>query len=380
MVGDNTKQKLYRIKRENLDVCIFGCGLVGSGSGYDILKFLGVRVSFYCDNNQTLWGKKIRDGVNCFSPDKLFETTNVACFVMVGYRYMQEILEQLKEYGIDIVIRYNELISLDVVVNRFIDECVQKNAQKEKGERIWTEEMVRREGVVCNYNKRKYALYTCITGGYDSVNEPAVYSEDCDYYLISDYKPEKLNIYKWIDVNQIVPDTVVDNSRKNRFCKILAPFIFSEYEYTCYIDGNMQVIGDWKSFVNSLGESGVSTYLYPHGADCLYEHALAMCIAEVDDIERIFKQVDKYSAERMPRNFGLRECGVLFRNNHSLLCRRIMLDWWNEVFNYSYRDQISFPYCLWKNQVKISDVGIMGNNCRISECFRLLYHEFEHKR
>ena len=40
--------------------------------------------------------------------------------------------------------------------------------------------------------KNQIAIYTCVVGGYDEINEPKMVEEKCDYYIISDKKPEKI--------------------------------------------------------------------------------------------------------------------------------------------------------------------------------------------
>ena len=66
-----------------------------------------------------------------------------------------------------------------------------------------------------------------------------------------------------------------------------------------------------------------------------------------------------HKREKMPVNYGQFACGILIRENHNPLCRLVMEDWWREVFAKSYRDQLSFMYCLWKNGLNASDVGCL---------------------
>lgn len=194
--------------------------------------------------------------------------------------------------------------------------------------------------------------------------------EECDYYLISDRKPEKLNVFQWIDINEIIPENVIDNRRKNRFCKINAPYIFSNYKYSIYIDGNVQIMGDIRKYFGKIGKSGIAAFKYQEGV-CLYEHALAIINAKIENNNLIFKQINDYSREGMPRRYGMVECTILVRDHTNIVEKKLMQDWWNEVFNYSCRDQISFPYCLWKNNLKCEDVGLLGENILANIDFRI---------
>lgn len=118
-------QELNRIKDKHLEVCMFGCGNIGIGGGYDILKFLGIDVQYYSDNDAKFWGEIIKDNIRCIPPEDLYKK-DVVCFVMTGFRFQNEIVNQLKENCIKIVITFFELCSLDTVVDQFIKKCSEK--------------------------------------------------------------------------------------------------------------------------------------------------------------------------------------------------------------------------------------------------------------
>lgn len=354
------------IKSNNLEVYAFGCGSMGKGPGFDIVNFLGMRITNYCDNDSGLWGKEIRSGVTCISPEIFRHKKNVACFALVGCTLEEEILNQLKEYGIKIIITYQEICILDAVIERFIEYCSRENVWSGEPEK---EELMYRITPVSNPKNKKFAVYTCIAGGYDSVVEPAYPSEDCDYYLISDRNPQNLEIFQWMNLNEIVPEGVEDNFRKNRFCKILGPEIFSEYDYSIYVDGNIKIMGDVRKYAGMTGRSGIAAHELPD-LDDLYAHAMVCTIAKFDKRSLVYKQIDDYYKEGMPRHYGMFECTILVRENKNPICRRIMADWWDQVWKRSYRDQLSLTYCLWKNGMTAGDAGVLGKNYRMNADFR----------
>lgn len=322
-------------------------------------------------------GEKIKNDIRCISPEKLSQSKNIACFAMVGVRFQGEVIKQLRQYNIEIIITASELYSLDIIVDRFIKKCAEESRKIiEKNIMIGEKTIV--TGLIENIDQKKYAVYTCITGDYDPVSEPEFYSEDCDYYLISDREPEDLQIYQWIDINKVVPEVVKDNRRKNRFCKINGPFIFSEYQFSIYIDGNVQIVGDIRKYTSKVGKSGISAFSL--GGD-LYRHALAIVNAKVENNGIIYNQIYNYFQEGMPRNYGMFNCTILVRENVNQICQKVMCDWWNEVFNYSSRDQISFTYCLWKNGLQREDVGTLGDDLLDSNDYRLTSrHHYQNKK
>lgn len=352
---------LNYIKENHLKAYIFGCGMIGKDAGYDILNFLGVQAANYCDNDNAKWGQVIKEGISCVSPEILSCKDKVACFVMVSCKYEDEVVEQLKNYPNVMIITYQELLTLDAVIDRFIESCVQEDCKSEN--KIEHKKHSNSINPIHNKYNKKAVVYTCIVGGYDSFVEPICYSEDCDYYYISDKEPENLKVFQWIDINSIVPGDLKDNFRKNRFCKINSCHIFSEYHYSIYIDGNIQIMGNVLKYVEKIGRSGIATHRLPGEKD-VYAHALHCVIAKFDKKSLIFQQMADYYKEGMPRNYGMLECTILVRDNTNPLCKKIMNNWWQEVYSRSYRDQLSFTYCLWKNGIETMDVGVLGDNYR----------------
>ena len=61
------------------------------------------------------------------------------------------------------------------------------------------------------------------------------------------------------------------------------------------------------------------------------------------------------------------------KNNNA---KEIFEEWWNEFYNSkSYRDQIAFPYILWKKNIKVSELATLGNNVYRNPKFRIDVHD-----
>ena len=83
----------------------------------------------------------------------------------------------------------------------------------------------------------------------------------------------------------------------------------------------------------------------------------------------------RYVKEGFPRFFGLTENGILVREHNNEDCIRIMDTWWDEVLNYSRRDQLSFMYAIWKNGFIPQDIGYIGDTFRNGPEFSLREHK-----
>jgi len=65
----------------------------------------------------------------------------------------------------------------------------------------------------------------------------------------------------------------------------------------------------------------------------------------------LLAQVESYREEGLPQDSGLWAGGVIARR-HSLKRGIFEADWWEECKKWSYQDQLSLPYVLWKHDVQ----------------------------
>lgn len=316
--------------RKDCEVCIWGAGYIGTQFGLPLLKKRRIAADYFCDNNSSLWGQEIAEGIRCISPGELKEKADrVVCFLMVGVLYCDEVLAQINDMGIKRIVTYNDLIQ-EETINYF--------------------PFMRRKQI---------AVYTCIVGDYDDLQEPLSISPECDYFLISDRKPERNTVFEYIDIETVVPKHLTDNTRKNRFCKINAHKIFHQYRYSVYFDGNIRLKHTITELIAELPGTRLIT-LCPNHWSSIYREMVSILQNGRDDGEVVRKQAEKYWLEGLPENFGCVICAVLIREHNHPVCRRIMEEWWQQLEQFSRRDQISLPYVLWRNGYSISDIGVIA--------------------
>ncbi len=236
---------------------------------------------------------------------------------------------------------------------------------------------VRNNPTICNdidFQNKKIAVYTCVTGGYDNIQEPLFVSDNVDYILFTDNKTIKSD--KWIVKD--IPDELKDKysgNLPNRYLK-LHPFEYlSDYDYALYIDGNVQVISDIHDILNSLNlEYGISLHMHSIRCD-VYKEAKKCIKLKKGNKKKIRKQIKSYSKEEMPKNYGLLEATVILSEISNEKAKKIFNDWWNEYLtSESFRDQLSLPYVLWKNNIKIESIGTLGNSVYANEHFYITPH------
>lgn len=333
---EKIKKMLELAKSENYEVCVWGAGFLGRNFGKRILSDYGIQIDYYCDNNEQLVGNEIQDNIYCCSPQRLIENKdNTICFLFIRGAYITIVYEQLVEMGIENIVTYDAILSLDETIEKYFKFMANKQV----------------------------AIYTCITGDYDNIVAPKDILENCDYYVLSDKKPSSDEVYKWIDINTRIPDYITDDASKNRYCKMHPHKFFEEYKYSVYIDGNIILRGDITECIPNLKRSriGVCAKMF---IDSIYVEALRRMINGLDKPEVFLKQIKKYWYQGMPSDFGVFLCGILLREHNNPICIKIMEDWWEEYSKNSSRDQVAFPYVLWKNGYTADDViTLCGDDC-----------------
>ena len=161
----------------------------------------------------------------------------------------------------------------------------------------------------------------------------------------------------------------------NRYIK-LHPFeFFPEYDYVLYIDGNIEVSSDVSGLVNLLGEYGIAMHEH-FQRQSVYSEAESLIILKKGNKDKIIKQIKKYENDGFPEDYGLAEATIILSNSKSEIAREIFELWWDELLiTDSKRDQLAFPYIMWKNGYDINKVTTLGGNLRLSGKFFMHSHK-----
>lgn len=196
----------------------------------------------------------------------------------------------------------------------------------------------------------KVVVYTCITGGYDNILEPAVITPGVDYVCFTDNPAMKSKTWKM----RQIPDELLGYSKvkQQRGVKILAHRYLSEYGVSIWVDGAVVVRGDVAEYLKGLDLRQYSVFIPEHPArKCIYEEKDA-CVRikkiKGDEIALADKQMSRYKDEGFPVKYGLVQTNVMIRVHNDLYSKDLMEKWWSELKDYSHRDQLSFNYALWK--------------------------------
>lgn len=195
----------------------------------------------------------------------------------------------------------------------------------------------------------KLVIFTAVFGKSDILRAPVLLLSGVDKRCYTD-------MGFWGETAYQIIQTQLDDplGRKcQRHVKIYWPEIFDNYQYSLYMDSNMQLRADPAVFLDFLKPDSDILVFKHKSRNCLYGEARECVAWDLVDLGIIAQQISKYRSEGYPEKNGLYECTVVFRR-HSEAMRKFSEAWWEEVKTFACRDQISLPYIAWKHKIVIS--------------------------
>lgn len=215
-----------------------------------------------------------------------------------------------------------------------------------------------------------------MTGGYEDILQPIVTDERFDYVLFTnDYCEETIGVWQIRSIPFL--SDINDNRRLSRYPKSHPETMLSEYDASLYIDANIQISDNWvyNRFIElaeqKVDYAGVKLLLT--GRDDIYRHAYDMCTMKAEHDMMAIKECHALFKRGFPEHFGLNENNIIFRS-HLELMKKVDEEWWWWITNYSYRDQFSYMFCLWKYNVKIVYFLPEGKDAHNNDYFTFTNH------
>jgi hypothetical protein len=146
--------------------------------------------------------------------------------------------------------------------------------------------------------------------------------------------------------------------------KILPHLFFPRDDVTIWLDSNIRLKADVGEVVAALlGDADIAAFQHPYRKSVWKEFDTL-----ADDprfaipyLQRQLKaQRAEYRVEGLPAGTPLFECNVLIRRNNERV-NRLMDAWWAQICRWQWRDQVSFPYVLWKYASGVAVKAITPN-------------------
>jgi len=202
----------------------------------------------------------------------------------------------------------------------------------------------------------KILILTANIGKKDNLKDQVNIFPNCDYIALVD-SPQNVN--NWVQTKFFNFSSIDNykNRRNSKLYKTLSSWIFNQYEYIVWIDGTQHLIYNPQELINKHGE--FDYLLFKHNdRNCLYDEIDIVKKLYLDSINILNQQQQYYKSQNMPPDYGLYEMGFHIKKvNEKTMNLDLM--WFEQISKFSSRDQISFPFCLWKmkDEIKVKYVG-----------------------
>jgi len=218
----------------------------------------------------------------------------------------------------------------------------------------------------------KVVVYSCVTGGHDKVSQTVLKScglpdNQTDFVLFSD-RPDLVasgagqtfrlpgGHLTW-QILPVIYQHPTSDTRTARWHKINSHLSVPDYDASIWIDGSQRIKA--VNLRTELAEpyfaspesqtQPIAAFRHPDRA-CVYQEAAACMSLEKDSPDTLRRQAQSYQDEGYPLNNGLVETACVLRRNSPAVVRFNTL-WWQQVENFSRRDQVSFNYVAWKTGI-----------------------------
>lgn len=225
-------------------------------------------------------------------------------------------------------------------------------------------------------SKNKTVIYTAIFGGRDNLLEPEYVPPNCDFVCFTD---QDFDSNVW-DVHKVDPLFPEDPNRSAKIYKILPHNFFPDHDQSVWIDGNLKVCGDINKILEKyLSDANIAFYDHEYSKDsrgCIYKEAEVLISMAENGKEKekpslVQEQIQNYKREGYPENNGLIVGMIILRQHNESDVVKTMEDWWEEIETFTKRDQLSFNYVAWKNNLEFSYIK---DDCRDNEYFEYTKH------
>ena len=221
--------------------------------------------------------------------------------------------------------------------------------------------------------KGRIAVYTAIIDRYDNLLEPKYISPHCDYFIFTDMEISSNSVWRKKDLPTDEYYISLGKYQKAKYFKIFPHKLFPDYDYSVWIDGNILIYGDLAPFVERMGDTFLAEFEHPTN-NCVYDEAFSIVSQGKAPGKEVRKQISAYKTAGFPRHYGLLENSLIIRKHNNKLCIELMNEWWRQMVEHTWRDQLSLTYSMWKCGIGMENITVLGPCWRWNPRLRQCYH------
>lgn len=195
------------------------------------------------------------------------------------------------------------------------------------------------------------AVYTIITGNYDTIKQPLELTPGADYFLFTNNSHiREAGVWRVVHIPSlnIVGKTEKENNiLLSRRVKMLAhEYLPKGYDVSVYLDADMLLKKSFSELLDKMADNRLMAacrHSYCASVKEEIDDWLAKCMVDALQIEN---QWQRYVEWGFKDDLGISENGLLIRRHHDARVIQLMKLWWNEYQHGCLRDQVSLMPCM----------------------------------
>ncbi len=195
----------------------------------------------------------------------------------------------------------------------------------------------------------RVAVVSSCYGGYDHLVDPMPQTVDCEYVLVTDV-PANVNI--WRNVVEPRPHMAPRMAAKIAKCR---PDLYTNADITIWIDAAARLAGpdSVEKLVEAVGDNPIAQFVHPERQSIVAEAEVSLNFGKYAG-HPVRQQVASYISEGYPDGYGLWATGCIVRNHRRKPATTVKVGdaWLLEQMLWTYQDQLSEPYVLWRHGVR----------------------------
>jgi len=194
----------------------------------------------------------------------------------------------------------------------------------------------------------KKCVYLVIIGDYNDLHEPTVITPGWDYICFTDNP--KLVSEHW-DIRLVADKGNIGDKKFSRAVWRQPHLYLADYDLSISIGGQSYPNCDLDEFIAKFlsKDDSIDMVMHDRGIRKGVYAEIGKCISKKKDNPKVLKaQMAHYKEEGLPDDTGLFSGGVIIQKHNRPHVQEHCRLWWEEMKRWSYRDQISFNYVLWK--------------------------------
>lgn len=195
----------------------------------------------------------------------------------------------------------------------------------------------------------KKVIYTCLTGGYDRLRQPAVTDPSFDYICFTEHDGQE-GVWQLRHIPFDSPSPVT----RSRYPKLQPHELLKDYDWSVFMDANLQIVDEgFYTLVNDAIDKGTELAMLPHPSrDCVWDELRYCYLKDKLSTREAINHHRHLKQTGMPRHWGLWENNVILRAHNSPEIVALDNLWWRNYNACCTRDQLSFAPSLYESGIQ----------------------------